>query len=495
LARYRRGQQREAIREELSQEHGIELAVGSVSNLCDRFLYYLEALHLARVPAFRHLLQEEGYPLHLDATCERGKGGLMVCMNGWRRWVLMAARVPSENEVYLRPVVEETTALFGDPIATVHDLGDAMTNAVAPLRTHGIPDFVCHYHFLGAVGEKLFDPSYRLLRNLLRQSKVARDLRGLLRELRHARRSAADGGRFGPGPLRQDLLALVLWLLEGEGKKKLLYPFSLPHLEFFHRCQQTLQKAESWVPTPRTAAERRVIARLSMLINRLHRDQRFATAVARLEKAWQAFGELRAVLQLTNAELPNGETPSHQTPIPALEARRLQLIEKATKAYQQALREQVAKTANENITSASPAAVILKYLEDYGQHLFGHPTRRDADGTILAVVERTNNVPEHFFGQSKHQLRRRLGRAHLARDLEDQPAQAALAANLQQPDYVRLLCGSLDNLPTAFAELDEQAFNSAHPISRDNRDTELFRRVRALLSGQDEVSTNHSRET
>jgi hypothetical protein len=227
----------------------------------------------------------------------------------------------------------------------------------------------------------------------------------------------------------------------------------------------------------------------------LHRDQRFATAVARLEKAWQAFGELRAVLQLTNAELPNGETPSHQTPIPALEARRLQLIEKATKAYQQALREQVAKTANENITSASPAAVILKYLEDYGQHLFGHPTRRDADGTILAVVERTNNVPEHFFGQSKHQLRRRLGRAHLARDLEDQPAQAALAANLQQPDYVRLLCGSLDNLPTAFAELDEQAFNSAHPISRDNRDTELFRRVRALLSGQDEVSTNHSRET
>jgi hypothetical protein len=104
-------------------------------------------------------------------------------------------------------------------------------------------------------------------------------------------------------------------------------------------------------------------------------------------------------------------------------------------------------------------------------------------------------VSEHFFGQGKHQLRRRLGRAHLARDLEDQPAQAALAANLQQPDYVRLLCGSLDNLSTAFAELDEQALNKAHPVSRNNRDTELFRRVWALLSCQDEGSTNNRRET
>jgi hypothetical protein len=189
-------------------------------------------------------------------------------MNGWRRWVLMAARVPSENELYLRPVVEQTTALFGDPIATVHDLGDAVTNAVAPLRARGIPDFVCHYHFLGAVGEKLFDPPYRLLRNLLRQSKVQRDLRVLLRELRHYRRSDAYGGRFGPGPVRQDLLALVLWVLEGEGKKTLLYPFSLPHLEFFQRCQQTLQKAERWVPTPRTPAEHRAIAQLATFINR-----------------------------------------------------------------------------------------------------------------------------------------------------------------------------------------------------------------------------------
>ena len=96
-------------------------------------------------------------------------------------------------------------------------------------------------------------------------------------------------------------------------------------------------------------------------------------------------------------------------------------------------------------------------------------------------MQRTNNVDEHFFGNEKQQLRRRVGRAHLGRDLEDQPAQAALAANLRHPDYVRILCGSLEHLHNAFAELDEQALGDATPLVRSNRDTELQNRVRTLL--------------
>jgi len=38
----------------------------------------------------------------------------------------------------------------------------------------------------------------------------------------------------------------------------------------------------------------------------MERDTRFTAVEARLEKGWQAFCELRDVLQLTNAELPNG---------------------------------------------------------------------------------------------------------------------------------------------------------------------------------------------
>jgi hypothetical protein len=93
-------------------------------------------------------------------------------------------------------------------------------------------------------------------------------------------------------------------------------------------------------------------------------------------------------------------------------------------------------------------------------------------------------VPEHFFGAEKRKLRRRLGRAHLGRDLEDQPAQAALVANLQHPEYVRVLCGSLDNLPSAFAEFDEQALERTTPLSRNNRDSVLLRRLRTRVKNE-----------
>ncbi len=492
VARYLRGKQREEIRAELYRERGYTLSDGSISNLCDRFLVYFEALHLARVPELHHAMQM-GYPLHLDATCEHGKGGLLVCMDGWRGWVLMAVRVPSEHEDYLRPLVEKTAALFGVPIATVRDMGEGVAKAVAPLRARGVPDFICHYHFLAAVGKKLFEKPYRLLGNLLRQHKVQGDLRALLRQLRRYRKSSTFTGRFGSGPVREDLLALVLWILEGEGKKALLYPFSLPYLEFVQRGRQALHKAEHWVPSPRTQPERRAIAHISGVVNRFERDTRFAAAATRLEKGWQAFCELRDGRQLTKAELPNGGVRYHQRESPALEAIRLEMIENAAKAYQQELRERIANTNHEVPINPSPANIILKYFERYGEQLFGHPALLDKDGTVLAVVERTNNVPEHFFGDEKQTLRRRVGRAHLGRDLEDQPAQVALVANLQHPDYVRVVCGSLENLATAFAELDEEAIKRSTSLSRNNRDSALFRRVRVLVKNEDKAKLDDNK--
>jgi len=114
--------------------------------------------------------------------------------------------------------------------------------------------------------------------------------------------------------------------------------------------------------------------------------------------------------------------------------------------------------------------------------LFGHPEVRAPNGVILAVVSRVNKVPEHFFGQEKQLLRRRVGRAHLGRDMEQQPAQAAFVRNLRDPLYVQLLCGSLDQLPEAFADLD--ARNLVPPTSslRDHRRATLRRIAHSVLN-------------
>ena len=492
LARYLGGQQRDEIRHELLEHRGIELSTGTVSQLCDRFLVALETLHLLRAPELRAAMQE-GYPLHLDATCDRGKGGLLVTLDGWRGWMLMATRIDSEREDHLRPLIDQTVALFGDPVAIVRDLAEAGARAVAPLRQRGIADLVCHYHLLAVVGKNLCDKLYTSLRNLLRSSRLRTDLWTLLRELR--RDPAPDGseGRFGPGRVRQELLALVLWLLEGNGTKDAIYPFALPHLDLVRRCQQALAQADQWVPCPRSQPERRALRHLEGLVARIRRDRRFDTTMEQLDKAWQAFGELREVLRLTHAELPGGDALKRPSNLPVLELRRLSEIEQAVERYRTELQQRVAALSKQRAPRC-PDAIILRYLDRYGAHLFGHPVLRDADGSVQAVVERTNNVLEHLFGRAKQRLRRRVGRANLGRDLEQQPPQVMLVANLEHPDYVRVLCGALDNLPAAFAGLDAELSAKAR-LQRNNRDWELLCQVRALLEAHDAIELHPQRSS
>jgi len=309
----------------------------------------------------------------------------------------------------------------------------------------------------------------------------------LLTLIRHPGSRAADVVRYlhghspPTGQGRENLVVLVHWLIEGDGRKKPPYPFSLPHLDFFHRSGQLTQKLRDWVPLPWSSVERRAIGHLESLVARPWRDERPANAVSRSEKGWEAFCRLRNVLRLTEAELPMGDSCCRQMVIPAIEKERLNEIKKATLKYLDELRERV----GDHTKSPDPEAVILKYFNLYGDHLFGHPALRDENGSIMAVVERTNNILEHFFGQQKQSLRRHVGRSNLGRDMEDQPAQVALTSNLRHTDYVRILCGSLDNLPDAFADLGATMLERTTPLHRDNRDSALSRLVRALLDRDD----------
>jgi len=479
LARHMRGLQRSEIQAELYELHDIELSAGSVTNLCTRFLLALEALHLSRASALRAAM-EHGYPLHLDATCDRGKGGLFVCMNGWRGWVLMAARIASENGDVLKPLVAKTVGSFGDPVATVRDLGDAGGKAVESLAQKGIPDLLCHYHFVAAVGKKLLDKPYSNLRNALSSLGVKTKLHALLKRLRQDHMHAKSQASPCSDQLREALPALMLWILEADGRKECRYPFGLPWRDLVHRCCSALMQAESWVPHPRTTAEKKGVENLKRIVTSVSRDPRITKAMRQLEESWTPFCELRAVMRLQGADLPRSEKPQpEQRVLSPVEHFRLKEIQTALTEYGIDLRTKVA-TVGKRRSGFCPQEVILDYLDRYGEKLFGHPVARDQVGSFVAVVERTNNILEQFFGQAKQRLRRRLGRAHLGRDMEQQPAQAALVHNLQHPDYVRVLCGSLDNLPAALAAVDAES-PSATSIDRSHRNTQLQRCIRSLL--------------
>ena len=122
------------------------------------------------------------------------------------------------------------------------------------------------------------------------------------------------------------------------------------------------------------------------------------------------------------------------------------------------------------------------YVDGYRAHLFGDPAVRDRTGAVLAVASRVNNALEHAFGQQKQRLRQRIGRAHLGRDMEQQPPQAFLARNLRDPNYVELLCGSLDRLPEAFADLDARNLVPPDSSLRDRRRATLRGITRSIMN-------------
>jgi hypothetical protein len=100
--------------------------------------------------------------------------------------------------------------------------------------------------------------------------------------------------------------------------------------------------------------------------------------------------------------------------------------------------------------------VILTHMNDHGKNLFGHAIRLpESAGGGVRLVARTNVLAENFFKMLKHDERRRSGRKNLGQDLEHLRAEAALVRNLEHEDYMRIVCGSLDQLPAAFAELDK----------------------------------------
>ena len=73
----------------------------------------------------------------------------------------------------------------------------------------------------------------------------------------------------------------------------------------------------------------------------------------------------------------------------------------------------------------------------------------------MRVADRTNNPCEQSFAKIKNNERRRSGRKNLNWVLTVRPAAVFLVENLNDEEYLRLVCGgSLYNLPELFAELE-----------------------------------------
>jgi hypothetical protein len=140
----------------------------------------------------------------------------------------------------------------------------------------------------------------------------------------------------------------------------------------------------------------------------------------------------------------NGE-PSYSSPAEVREA------EEAVTRLRRELRRKLKRRLAPHVRTS--IKIVLGHLDKYWDGLFGHCLPiADSDERYL-VVQRTNNLPERFFRLPKRFERRVTGKKRVHREVDALSSQALLVFNLKTPRYVELVCGSLEQLPEAFAEL------------------------------------------
>ena len=459
--------QREEIKAELRENHGIKLSSGEVSNLTRCFLDYLLRLHHARADRLKGVLEADGgWPMQVDATGESGRGTLFVVMAGWRKWVLGAWKIATERADLMLPCMRDTVRRFGSPCGVMRDLGRAVSPAIDDLVSEmklGIPVLACHQHFLADIGKDLLEPDHSALRELFRRTKVRPKINNLVREIgrkigfqiNDTRQAVLDWqtrddyhlptGRDGFAVVRN----IAQWILDYKADLTGLdFPFDRPYLSFYDRCMVSLRAMDAFLRVPPDDGNVvRMVLRLRRIVSKVSSEVPFRQTVKRLHRRADLFDEMRDQLRLAK-ELPEKES------IEDLDEMRHQF-----EAWTAALENRRPKRGpGEDIRDA--VDIILKHIDTHGDSLWGHAIRLpERAGGGIRLMSRTNELLENFFGTMKHGERRRSGRKNLGQDLEHLPAEAALAYNLEYDDYVHIVCGSLEQLPLAFAQLDMEHRN------------------------------------
>ena len=228
------------------------------------------------------------------------------------------------------------------------------------------------------------------------------------------------------------------------------FPFDRPWLDLYLRCLCSCRAAESWLDKPcddRRALE--ALKRLHRIVELVRNEPLFEVLASTIKKRAGLFEALRDALRLQSKVPANEVAADVQS-----ECAELRDVQKAVEAFEASLKQRRPERGPaQDLREAID--VILVHLERHGPSLWGHAiTLEGPAGGGIRLVARTNVKLESFFHEIKHGERRRSGRKILTQDFEQLPASAVLARNLTKPDYVALLCGTLEDLPHAFAQLD-----------------------------------------
>lgn len=440
-------------------EKNVRISPREVSWLAMRFVTYLAIAHQHGAPDIKADMQTRGgYICHLDATCEGRDPFLMSSIDSLSDIVLGNIKLPSEDQAHIVPFLKRIQSAFGVPVALVHDMGKGILAAVAKVFP-GVPDFICHFHFLRDIGKDLLGTEYDVIRKRLSKHGISTDLRYRAKQLKaemdanpamiKALQEGMANGALAPEAFEfapvVATYTLIQWALkgktEGDGYG---FPFDRPHLTFAQRLRylnaqieriKDIQLRGQW-------RDNGPYFKVHIALKPLIKDRTLWKAVDAIEAKIALFEKLRKAMCIAmpagshglNDEGPKGNIRTIETRVRKF---RDQVVR--PKAYAQ----------------DSDAQKMIKQIDKYWEKLFADPiTVHRPAGSLLIQPQRTNNILEQFFRSLKRSNRRRTGNASSSRMLRTMLAETPLVRNLDNPAYMKILLNGKASLEAVFAAID-----------------------------------------
>jgi len=470
---------------QLDQGH-VHMSPSTVADLGRRFIVLLALAHRRCAGRLQQALSlQGGYILHLDATYEDKSPLLMTGIDAVMEIVLGNIKLPSEKAEGIVPFLRQLKQCFGPPLASVHDMSKGIQAAIDEVFP-GIPDFICHFHFLRDLGKDLFGAEYDTLRQRLQTHGTVGRLRARLRTWQ--RRIDADpplkqalvqlpasGWPSQPLPQAPLLAAYLLahWVLAGlQQGQGYGFPFDRPLLALARRAQEASAQLQSFLSPARDKDRRlhRPFHHLRLDLQDLVQDRPLRHTLSRLENLSQLFDQLRQALRIAPVSGDQGLNHDGE-PIP------MKTLQQAV----QALSEQVRARPDYSTTPALQK--MIEQIDRYGPKLFADPlVVSTPQGPRAIQPQRTNNLLERFFRGFKRDCRHKTGCHSLGRTLRAMLADTPLVKNLQNPEYLKILLDGQPTLEALFSQIDPATVREELAKAQQNPET-VPRALKRFIEG------------
>ena len=458
---YQRHKTTEEIRAELVIRN-VHLCASEIDYLGRKFILYLARAHRQAISRIRKAMSfSGGYILHLDATHAGDAPALMTGLDSLSKIVLANIKIPTEHSDHIIPFLKDIKETYGTPRACVHDMGYGICKAVKEVFP-GVPDFICHFHFLRDIGKDFLDPAYRKLRNRLKSHSISSKLSALVRETRQA---ACEQSSDPMGLAKTILITkeevpllplvsaygLALWALHGkQSGDGYGFPFDRPLLVFAERLLELEQQMPHLLKLSKNDEPNNIqyLYKLFWAAAEVAEDPEIKSLVDELRWRSSTFDSLRKAMRIALPGGANGLNDEGTT-------RNMTSIRKGVLQFRRRIDQ------DQKLASDSLCGKMAKQIDKYLEKLFNDPIEVDTpSGSLVLYPQRTNNILEHFFRELTRGNRRKTGNNSKQRMLKTMLADTPLVKNLDNPDYMPLILNGKADLEELFASMDPIFLNS-----------------------------------